>query len=518
MSNEVTLKCPHCNQEIDINEAVLTQLEGKFNKDTQEQREKYKIAVADLKSKEESLKKQEEQFDSKLQDALKLQLKAKEQNLRKSITKEITESQSQAQALLQDELDNKSKQLQEFNRTKAELESIKREKDELASKIKAELEQEASKNLQDALTKANQDNQIRLEKLQADFDKDLSQKLEGERLLMEQTIKKSLTVENNKKIQEMQELLEAKSEQVKELETSRAEIAKLKMEKDEIEAKAKADAEIFFYEKLTQEKQKAVQEITSQNELKLKESDEKMKQLQEQLQITQRKLEQGSMQMQGEVQELAIEEYLAIKFPLDTIEEIKKGQRGADCLQIVNTNDIANCGKIYYESKRTKDFQKSWIEKFKADMRDKGVDIGVLVTEVLPSTMDRMGFYDGIWVCTYEEFKGAVSLLRDSVIKINIAKKSQEGKSDKMSLLYTYLTSNEFSMQVEAIVEGFSTMQSDLDKEKRAMMKIWKQREKQLDKVLENTIGMYGSIKGIAGNAIGNVQALELGYVDEEEQ
>ena len=145
-------------------------------------------------------------------------------------------------------------------------------------------------------------------------------------------------------------------------------------------------------------------------------------------------------------------------------------------------------------------------------MRDKGVDIGVLVTEVLPSGMDRMGFYDGIWVCTYEEFKGAVALLRDSVIKINIAKKSQEGRSDKMSLLYNYLTSNEFSMQVEAIVEGFSTMQSDLDRERRAMTKIWKQREKQLEKVLENTIGMYGSIKGIAGSAIKNVEILELDY------
>jgi len=502
MSNEVTLKCPHCNQEIDINEAVLTQLEGKFNKDTQEQREKYKIAVADLKSKEESLKTQEEQFDSKLQDALQLQLKAKEQNLRESITKEITESQSQAQELLQQELVNKSKELQAFNKTKVELESIKREKDELASKIKAEFEQEAKQQR---------------DKLQQEFDKNLSQRLESEKLQMEQQIRESLSKDSAKEIQKMQEQLNVKSKQLKELDSSKIEIAKLKMEKDETEVKAKADAEILFYNKLSQEKQKAVQEANSQSELKLKEADEKRKQLQEQLQIAQRKLEQGSMQMQGEVQELAIEEYLAIKFPLDTIEEIKKGQRGADCLQIVNTSDMANCGKIYYESKRTKDFQKSWIEKFKADMRDKGVDIGVLVTEVLPNTMDRMGFYDGIWVCTYEEFKGTVALLRDSVIKITIAKKSQEGKSDKMSLLYNYLTGNEFSMQVEAIVEGFSTMQSDLDKEKRAMTKIWKQREKQLDKVLENTIGMYGSIKGIAGNAIGNVKALELEHIDEEE-
>jgi hypothetical protein len=145
-------------------------------------------------------------------------------------------------------------------------------------------------------------------------------------------------------------------------------------------------------------------------------------------------------------------------------------------------------------------------------MRDKGVDVGVLVTQALPNDLDRMGLVDGIWVCAFEEFKGLSSVLRESIIKLSLAKKGQENKTDKMSLLYNYLTSTEFSMQIEAIVEGFTTMQEDLDKEKRAMAKIWKQREKQIDKVLENTIGMYGSIKGIVGNAIGNVKALELPY------
>ena len=223
------------------------------------------------------------------------------------------------------------------------------------------------------------------------------------------------------------------------------------------------------------------------------------------------------MQLQGEVQELAIEEYLEDKYPFDVIEEIKKGARGADCVQIVHTREVQNCGKIYYESKRTKDFQKTWIEKFKADMRTKGVDVGVLVTEVLPSSMDRMGLVDGVWVCTFEEFKGLSSVLREGVIKIHHAKKSEENKTDKMSLLYGYLTSTEFSMQIEAIVEGFTTMKTDLETEKRSMARIWKQRDKQIDKVLENTIGMYGSIKGIAGNAIGNVKALELPYGDLDE-
>jgi len=229
-----------------------------------------------------------------------------------------------------------------------------------------------------------------------------------------------------------------------------------------------------------------------------------------------RKHEQGSMQLQGEVQELAIEEWLATTFPLDTIDEIKKGARGADCIQIVNTRESQNCGTIYYESKRTKDFQPTWIEKFKNDIREKGSNIGVLVTENLPKDMDRMGLKDGIWICTFEEFKGLSNVLRQTIIKVSNAVVSQENKGDKMEMLYTFLTSNEFKLQMEGIVEGFSQMNEDLLKEKNAMKRIWKQREKQIDKVINNTINMYGSIKGIAGNAIQSVQALELPEAEDE--
>ena len=163
--------------------------------------------------------------------------------------------------------------------------------------------------------------------------------------------------------------------------------------------------------------------------------DKRIKDLQQALEEARRKAEQGSMQLQGEVQELAIEEWLAANFPLDKIEEIKKGARGADCLQIVNTRSRKNCGKIYYESKRTKDFQPSWIEKFKKDIRDKGADIGVLVTQSMPSDMERMGSKDGIWVCTFEEFKSLCAVLRQSVIRISEAVEIQENKGDKMAML-----------------------------------------------------------------------------------
>ncbi len=370
---------------------------------------------------------------------------------------------------------------------------------------------------QKKLQKKLQELENQKEKFDEDLKKATQTQLKIEKQKLQVKLKKELAKEQEDSMALLKKELEEKSNQVKELNKSKAEIEKLKREKEEITSKVQAEAELALTKRLQEEKQLIQKTADEQNELKFKQKEEQLKQLQEQLQIAQRKAEQGSMQLQGEVQELAIEEYLADKYPFDVIEEIKKGARGADCIQVVHTREVQNCGKIYYESKRTKEFQKNWIEKFKVDMRDKGVDVGVLVTQALPNELDRMGLVDGVWVCTFEEFKGLSSVLRESVIKLHNAKKGEENKTDKMSLLYSYLTSTEFSMQIDAIVEGFSTMQEDLDKEKRAMARIWKQREKQIDKVLENTIGMYGSIKGIAGNAIGDVKALELPYSEDEE-
>ena len=350
------------------------------------------------------------------------------------------------------------------------------------------------------------------EKFEEEIKKATQIQLKAERVKLQENLRKEILDEQSESMALLQKQLEEKSNQVKELNVAKAQIGQLQREKEEMESAIMAKAELALNEKLKLEKEKIQKATDEQNELKLRQKDEQLRQLQEQLQIAQRKAEQGSMQLQGEVQELAIEEWLKEKYPFDTIDEVKKGARGADCMQIVHTRESQNCGKIYYESKRTKDFQKSWIEKFKADMREKGADIGVLVTDVMPSDMQRMGLYEGIWICSFEEFKGISAVLREQIIKIHHAMKSQENKTDKMSLLYGFLTSNEFKMQIEAIVEAFTTMQSDLDSEKRSMQRIWKQREKQIEKVLDNTINMYGSIRGIAGNAIGNIKALEIGY------
>ncbi len=342
------------------------------------------------------------------------------------------------------------------------------------------------------------------------FNQRLNEKIKEERERLSTDLKEKLQEEQSEQFALLQKELNEKSKKIKELNKSKAEIEKLKREKDELKESIEAEAQKALNEKLLEEKEKIRKLEQSKNELTIKEFEKKLSDQKRLMEEMQRKYEQGSMQMQGEVQELAIEEWLATNFPLDVISEIKKGVRGADCLQTVNTRTKQNCGTIYYESKRTKDFQKSWIEKFKNDIREKNADIGVLVTDAMPADMERMGLKDGIWICTYEEFKGLCFVLRESITQLSNALVSQENKGDKMSMLYDFLTSNEFRLQIEAIVEGFTEMKEDLESEKRAMQRIWKTREKQIEKVVTNTINMYGSIKGIAGKAIGTVKALEL--------
>ena len=222
-----------------------------------------------------------------------------------------------------------------------------------------------------------------------------------------------------------------------------------------------------------------------------------------------RRAEQGSMQRQGEVQELLLEEILKENFPFDLIEEVGKGVEGADCIQVVRNSSGKECGKIIYESKRTKTWNNNWLEKLKTDKRSRGADIAILVTQVFPKDMERFGEREGIWLCNFTEVNSVAHLIRNGIIQVYEIQKSGENKGDKMQLLYNYLTGNEFRGQVEAIVEGFMAMKQSIMKERIQMEKMWKEREKQLEKVLLSTSGMYGSVKGIAGASVGDIPLLD---------
>jgi hypothetical protein len=284
--------------------------------------------------------------------------------------------------------------------------------------------------------------------------------------------------------------------------------------------KKEAEMELQLQRQLLTERGKIKEQLQKeeQERLELKEQEyqlrtrEMEKQLEDQKKLVdemKRKSEQVSMQLQGEVQELLLEEILQITFPFDKVEEVRKGVRGADCIQIIRNQFGTEVGKIIYESKRTKDFGGDWIEKLKQDMRTLNADVAVIVTQAFPKDMERFGEKNGVYICSFSEVRSVALLLRQAILKIADAKKSQENRGDKMVMLYDYLTGNEFVEQWKAIREGFMSMKLGIQKERDAMEKLWKAREKQLEKVLLNAAHIKGSIEGIAGSDAVNLNLLE---------
>jgi hypothetical protein len=326
--------------------------------------------------------------------------------------------------------------------------------------------------------------------------------------------------ESEARLRSLQESLKEKSEQVIEFNKTKAELEKLRLEKEEIEYKITAakDAELSKKLKDERESHKAIleaererikKEALEENTLKI---DELKKKLEDQTALAEemkRKAEQGSMQLQGEVQELAIEDILKDTFRFDVIEPVPKGISGADVIQKVRSNAGVEVGIIAYESKRTKTFGKDWISKLKEDGGRVKADICVLVTDALPDDIERMGQKDGVWICTFAGFKGLALVLRDSIVRVSEAYASQTNKGEKMQMLYDYLTGKEFSSHFMTIIESFNDLQKGYLDERNKMERIWKTREKQLEKILLNTNSFIGSIKGIAGSSLPEIPMIE---------
>lgn len=338
--------------------------------------------------------------------------------------------------------------------------------------------------------------------IQKQIDNSVKSKLIEEKSKLENTIRKKIEDEQLEQIEILKKELEQKSNQLKELNKTKAEIEKLKREKEELREIVEFEKEKEFSKRIQEEKIKIKKQVEESSVLKIKELEKQLEDQKALVEEMKRRAEQGSVQLQGEVQELAIEEILRSLFPFDEISEVGKGIKGADIIQIVRNRLGNKCGIILYESKRTKSFSNDWIPKLKADAINAKADISVLVTEALPDGIDRIGQRDGVWICSFNDFKGLVLVLRDSLIKISEAFTSQTNKGEKMQMLYDYLTSNEFRLQLGAIIEGFTDLHNSYIQEKRAMERIWKQREKQLEKVLLNTNHFIGAIKGIAGSSI----------------
>ncbi len=397
------------------------------------------------------------------------------------------------------------------------------------------------KELQEARAAAKKEVQAEREKLQLQMDAErdaMEQKLETDKL----SLRKQMTEYKEKKEAELEAklkqweiekeaaankakqkvadeykvrmaALEAESNE-KTLKLQAAEQEQLAfLRKQEAFEKQKRDLDIEIEKRLIAERKNIEQEMLVQEkevfDLKIKEKDTQMESMRKTIDELRKKSEQGSMQAQGEAQELLLEETLVEHFPFDTINEVKKGAEGADCILEVKDRVGQHCGSIIFESKNAKNWSNAWIEKLKNDKRNKNADIAVLVTQVYPKNVTQFCEIDGVWVCGYKDVLPLVQVLRMGIMSVHQVSRSQENKTDKMTLLYEYLTSNEFKGQIEVITEGFLAMRSSIDKERITMEKIWKEREKQIQKVLVSTSGLYGSVKGIAGASIADIPLLD---------
>ena len=381
-------------------------------------------------------------------------------------------------------------------------EAIEKEKQELRQKMSDHLRKKEEelirkeKEWRELLVKREQEVQ---QEAEAGLRKKIAADFENKMQLLEQNNR-----DNEEKLKEARK---------RELDFMRQE-QELKNREAELEIRVQKELQLER-EKLTDEIRKIEEQKISVKETEyLMRTKELEKQLEDQKGLAEemrRRAEQGSSQLQGEVQELALEDMLRAAFPFDVVEEVGKGVRGADCIQVVRNNMGNDCGKIIYESKRTKEFGGDWIEKLRADMRSQGADVAVIVTQTFPRDMDRFGEKNGVWICSFHEVKSVVYMLREGIVKVAAALKTQENSGDKMALLYKYLTSSEFAEQWRAIREGFMSMRQSIQKERDAMEKLWKAREKQLEKVLLNAAHIHGSIDGIAGLEDVDLQLLDDG-------
>ncbi len=370
------------------------------------------------------------------------------------------------------------------------------------------IREEVQKDLRSKMTEWQKQQQQKLDQQLTDEKKKIQEETE-------QLVRKSIASDFENKLRLLEQNNKENEEKLKEARQQQLDILKKEQELKNKEQ----ELELSLQKKLQEERSKLSEEIRKLEEqriaaketeyqLRLKELEKQLEDQKKSTDEMKRKLEQGSMQLQGEVQELMLEELLRNSFPFDSIDEVGKGVKGADCIQTVRNQYGQDCGKIIYESKRTKDFSNEWIEKLKADMRSQGADVAVIVTQAMPKDLSQFAQKEGVWICSFAEVKALAAVLRDGILRLAAASKSNENKGDKMHMLYDYLTGNEFAEQWKAIREGFMSMKLSIQKERDAMEKLWKQREKQLEKVLLNAAHIRGSVEGIAGTDV-NVNLLE---------
>ena len=361
-----------------------------------------------------------------------------------------------------------------------------------------------------------------LSKAKEAIDAEVAEKLRHERarIVAEEANKAKLALgtdlaQKTREISELQEILRVRDEKLAEAQKAQAELVRKQRELDDAKRELDLTVEKRIQEGLTLVREQAQKEAEELLKLKVMEKEQTITSMQKQIEELKRRAEQGSQQLQGEVQELALEELLSTKFPRDIIEPVPKGEHGGDILHRVSGPSGQTCGTILWESKRTKNWSDSWLGKLREDQRVAKAEIAVIVSQVLPKGVETFELIDGVWVTQPRAALPVAMTLRNTLIEVACVRQAGEGQQTKMEMVYQYLTGPRFRQRVQAIVEAFSSMQEDLDKEKKAITKQWAKREEQIDRVMQATVGMYGDLQGIAGKTLQEIEGLGFPALEE---
>jgi len=347
--------------------------------------------------------------------------------------------------------------------------------------------------------------------------KQVNDKMSEERLKLYKDAKTEAEKEQSAKTALLEEQLKNKEEKLAQATKNEIELRKEKIKLDE-------EKQAFELEKMRQLEEAKKTIVEEANKKATEEQQYVIAQLKKQLtdatkakDALARKLEQGSQQTQGEVLELELEEILKAEFPQDEIVPVPKGVKGADVIHKIIDRSGRLCGQIIWESKKTKAWSEGWIQKLKDDQRLIKADLAVIVSIVLPTDVKGFSLRDGVFVCDIKLAINLASLLRYDLLKVSEANRALTGKDEKRDVVYAYVNSVDFKQRIQTIAEAFIEMKNDIDKEKRSYQAIWAKREKQVQRVIDNTFGIYGDLKGLTGGSMQEIKVLELGEGEEEE-
>ena len=571
---ELTITCPKCKTDFPLTESLaaplieatrqqfeqkLSQKDEEIAQREQAVRDKEKLVTEEKRALEQQVADQvaqqlkterarvveEESKKAKLASAAELETKAQElselQEILKVRDEKLAEAQKAQAELIkkQRELDDAKRELELTVETRVqesltEVRSQAKQEAEEGHKLKVMEKDQAITTMQKSIEELKLKDELIAQREQEVRDKErqmveekraleqqvtdqVAQQLKTERArVVEEESKKAKLASaaeldtKNQELTELQEVLKVRDEKLAEAQKAQAELIKKQRELDDAKRELELTVETRVQEGLSEVRSQAKREAEDGLKLKVMEKDQTIASMQQKIEELKQKAEQGSQQLQGEVQELELENLLRVKFPYDTIEPVAKGEFGGDALQRVVSPSGVLSGTILWESKRTKNWNQNWLVKLRDDQRNAKADISVLVSQALPEGIETFDVIDGVWVTHPRSLLPVATILRHTLLQVSNARLISEGQQTKAEMVYQYLTGPLFRQRVEALVEAFSSMQDDLDKERKVIMKQWAKRQQQIERVMGATVGMHGDLQGIAGKSIQEIEGLSL--------